>query len=344
MVDEKRLMLARMAHRDDWIGQVVEDVIDPEREIVDPHHHLWNRGGSVYETDAWMAETGSGHNVVQSVFVECHAYYHEDGPEHLRPVGETERIAQIAAESAVRSDGATIAAIVSHADLRLPVLDEVLDAHRDAAPDLFRGIRHAGSHPIEPEPMFIPGRAPAGLYADPDFRRGVQRLGARGMTYDTWHYHYQNREFLDLVCACPDTTIVLDHLGTPVGVGQFAGKRAQIFEVWKEDLAAIAACPNVVAKLGGMAMPDNGYGWHQQERPPSSDDFAAAQADWYHHMIDVFGPERCMFESNFPVEKASIGYRVLWNGFKKIAARYSDAEQDAMFAGTARRIYRLPSA
>lgn len=341
MVDEKRKILARMAHRDDWIAQVTEEVIDPDREIVDPHHHLWSRGGSEYETDAWMAETASGHNVVQSVFIECHAYYREDGPKHLQPVGETEAVVKMAAQSAARPDGATIAALVAHADLRLDNVDAVLDAHQAAAPDLFRGIRHAGSHPIDTEPMFIPGRAPAGLYADPNFRRGVQRLGARGLTYDTWHYHYQNREFLAFAQACPDTTIILDHLGTPVGVGAFAGKRAEIYPVWQQDMAAIAACPNVVAKLGGMAMPDNGYGWHSQDRPPTSDEFVAAQADWYHHMIDVFGPDRCMFESNFPVDKASIGYRVLWNGLKKIAAHYSDDEQDQMFSGTARRIYRM---
>lgn len=341
MVDEKRLVLARMAHRDDWIAQLSEDVIDPDREIVDPHHHLWNRGGSVYETDQWMAETSTGHNVVQSVFVECHAYYLPDGPEHLRPVGETQTVARMAVESAQRPDGAIISAIVAHADLRLDALDEVLDAHEAVGDGLFRGIRHSGSHPLDPEPLTIPGRAPAGLYADPDFRRGVRRLGARGLTYDTWHYHYQNRDYLDLARACPGTTMVLDHLGTPLGVGAFAGKRDDIFETWKQDIAEIAACPNVVAKLGGMAMPDNGYGWHAQETPPTSDDFVAAQKKWYDHMIACFGPERCMFESNFPVEKASIGYRVLWNALKKIAEPYSDTEKDAMFAGTARRIYRL---
>lgn len=341
MVDEKRLILARMAHRDDWIAQVSEEIIEPDREIVDPHHHLWNRGGSVYETDQWIAETSTGHNVVQSVFVECHAYYTPDGPDHLRPVGETEAVVQMAGESAQRADGARISGIVAHADLRLKPLDEVLDAHEAAGKGLFRGIRHSGSHPLGPEPLTIPGRAPAGLYADPDFRRGVRRLGERGLTYDTWHYHYQLRDYLELARACPETVMVLDHLGTPLGVGAFAGKRDEIFEAWKKDVAKVAACPNVVAKLGGMAMPDNGFGWHARKKPPTSDEFVTAQADWYHHMIECFGPDRCMFESNFPVEKVSIGYRVLWNGLKKIAVNYSEAEKDAMFAGTARRVYRL---
>ncbi|MEM9059782.1 MAG: amidohydrolase family protein [Pseudomonadota bacterium] len=342
MDSERHRVLAQMGYRDDWIAQVQEDVIDPEREIVDPHHHLWHRGGSVYELDRWMAETTTGHRVVQSVFIECRAYYREDGPDHLKPVGETETVARLAGESATRPEGATIAAIVAHADLRLEDLDEVLDAHEAAGQGLFRGIRHAGSHPIDPDPLIIPGRAPEGLYADPSFRRGVQRLGARGLTYDTWHYHYQNRDFVDLARACPGTMMVLDHFGTPLGVGVFSGKRDEIFESWKEDMNTLANCPNVVAKLGGMAMPDNGFGWHLRDRPPTSDEFVEAQADWYHHVIDVFGPDRCMFESNFPVDKVSIGYRMLWNGLKKIAARYSDAEQDAMFSGTARRVYQIP--
>jgi predicted TIM-barrel fold metal-dependent hydrolase len=169
----------------------------------------------------------------------------------------------------------------------------------------------------------------------------VALLGERGLTYDTWHYHYQNREFLDLARAVPGTTLVLDHFGTPLGVGQFAGRRQEILEEWKVNIAAIAECPNVVAKLGGLAMPDNGFGWHTAERPPTSDEFVAAQAPYYLHAIECFGPERCMFESNFPVDKFSLSYRVLWNGLKKIAAPFTAEERDAMCWGTAKRVYRL---
>ena len=161
------------------------------------------------------------------------------------------------------------------------------------------------------------------------------------MPYDTWHYHHQNPEFRAMAAAVPGTTLVLDHFGTPLGVGQYEGKREDIFARWKDDIAAIAQCPNVIAKLGGMAMPDNGYGWHERERPPTSDEFVEAQAPWYHHTIACFGPERCMFESNFPVDRASISYPVLWNGLKKIAAQYGPEAQEAMFCNTARRIYRL---
>jgi predicted TIM-barrel fold metal-dependent hydrolase len=338
---EQRTSLARMAARNAWLDQVREEAIDPAREIVDAHHHLWDRGGSRYLLDELWADTGAGHNVVQSVFLECRSAYLEDGPEHLRPVGETAFVAEIAKASASAPGKAAIAAIVSHADLRNPELDAVLDAHEDAGRGLFRGIRHAGACDPHPEALRIAGRAPVGLYDDAAFRAGVARLGERGLSFDTWHYHHQNRSFRDLAAAVPGTTMVLDHFGTPLGVGAYAGKREEIFAAWKDDIAAIAACPNVFAKLGGLAMPDNGFGWHEQERPPSSDDFVAAQALYYHHAIACFGPERCLFESNFPVDRTSISYPVLWNGLKKIAADYDDAARDAMFAGTARRVYRI---
>ncbi len=330
-----------MTEHDKWLSQVVEDIIDPQREIVDPHHHLWTRKDWNYELAELWGDTGAGHNVVQTVFLECGSSYLSTGPEHLYPVGETVYVADIAAASAQDPDQATIAAIVGRADLAHDALDDVLDAHEAAGQGLFRGIRHAGACEPHPEALFIAGRAPAGLYADANFRQGVARLGERGYTYDTWHYHHQNADFCALAQAVPETTMVLDHFGTPLGVGVYADQREAIFTQWQKDMETIAACPNVVAKLGGMAMPDNGFGWDKREVPPTSDEFVEAQARYYHHTIDCFGADRCMFESNFPVDRLSISYPILWNALKKIASHYSDAEQTAMFSGTARRIYRL---
>jgi predicted TIM-barrel fold metal-dependent hydrolase len=166
-------------------------------------------------------------------------------------------------------------------------------------------------------------------------------LGRLGYTYDTWHFHHQNAAFADLARAVPETTMILDHFGTPLGVGPYAGRREEIFVQWKLDVARIAKCPNVVARLGGLAMPDNGFGWFGRDKPPTSDEFAAAQSRYYLHMIECFTPERCMFESNFPVDKLSLSYPVLWNGLKKIVQDFSEDEKDAMFRGTATRIYRL---
>jgi len=324
----------------EWLDLVVEDVIEPDLRIVDPHHHLWPTGGVLpYGLGELHADTESGHRVEQTVFVECGAAYRSDGPDELRPVGETEFVAT----TALGDPTNLISGIVGHADLRLPHLDDVLDAHEAAGRGLFRGVRDALSRARHPEVMRIPGRAPEGLYADPAFRAGVRRLGERGLTYDTWHYHHQMPEMIELARAVPGTTMVLDHFGTPVGVGPFASQREEIFEQWRTDVAELAQCENVVAKLGGLAMPDNGFGWDTALQPPTSDELVAAQQRYYLHTIECFGPERCMFESNFPVDRWSLSYRTFWNACKKLAAGFSADERVAMFAGTATRVYRLTS-
>jgi len=325
-----------------WLNQVVEQTIDPDHKIIDPHHHLWPEGGALpYGLEELHSDTGHGHCVEATVFVECGAGYRTHGPEHLRVVGETEFVAANAAQSAARSGQAEIKAIVSSADLRSPHLDEVLDAHELAGQGRFRGIRHAIAHTPDKTGMMIPGSASPYLSADPAFRRGLARLGERGLTYDSWNYHYQNREVAALAAATPQTTIVLDHFGTPIGVGAWAGQLDEIFETWKADIAAVAANPNVVAKIGGLAMPDNGYGWHTRDTPATSDEIVAAHERWYLHAIDCFGPERCMFESNFPVDRFSVSYAVVWNAFKKMAARFTQDERDQLFWGTATRVYGL---
>jgi L-fuconolactonase len=325
-----------------WLDQVDEDVIDPERRIIDPHHHLWQRPGSTYVLDELWSDTSSGHRIEKTVFIECRAGYRADGPEHLRCVGETEFVAAIARESQNGAAGkAVLSAIVPYADLTRADLQDTLAAHAEAGQGLFRGIRHAGAHEPQPEALTIPGRAVPGLYARDDFRVGMRVLGKLGLSYDTWHYHHQNRAFAEMARAVPDTTMVLDHFGTPLGVGQYAGRREEIFAQWKQDIAEIASCPNVFAKLGGLAMPDNGFGWDKRDTPASSDELVQAQYRYYMHAIECFGPARCMFESNFPVDKRSISYRVLWNALKKIAAGFSESEQHAMFYATAQRVYRL---
>ncbi|MGO9877101.1 MAG: amidohydrolase family protein [Acidimicrobiia bacterium] len=321
---------------EEWRGLIDEPVVDPEQRIVDPHHHLWPRGPLPYSLADLLADVGGGHRIERTVFMECGAAYRTDGPAELAPVGETE---WVAAEA--RRGHGLIAGIVGHADLRSPNLDDVLDAHTEAGGGLFRGVRDALARAEPSDGLMIAGGAPEGLYDDPAFRAGVTRLGARGLTYDTWHYHYQNREFLSLASAVPDTLMVLDHFGTPIGVGRYADQRDEIFESWKRDIADIARCENVVAKLGGLAMPDNGFGWHVADLPPTSDEFVSAQGRYYHHMIECFGVDRCMFESNFPVDRMSLSYLVLWNALKKIAAPFSRSERDAMFLDTATSVYRL---
>jgi len=335
-----------MSKADEWLDQVQEPVLDPVLPIIDPHHHLWTYDppGAYLVPNLW-ADTGSGHRVEQTVFVQCGAEPRKDGPEELRCVGETEFVVSQAAEANEGPAGAArIGGIVAFADLTLGArVDPVLEAHVEAGEGLVRGIRNNAAWDetgtvVTPYPEGMPH-----IYGDASFREGFARLAALGLSYDAWNYHPQIPELTDLARAFPETTIVLDHFGGVLGVGAFADQRAEVFEQWQKDLAALAECSNVVAKLGGMAMPLNGFGWEKRERPATSDEFVAAQSAYYHYAIEQFGPDRCMFESNFPVDKQSLSYRTLWNGFKKIAAEYTDAEKAALFHDTAMRVYRLSS-
>ncbi len=332
---------------DPWLQQVREEIVDPDRPIIDPHHHLWmKRFGRNYLLEELWSDTGSGHNVVKTMFMECSAFYLREGPDHLRPTGETRFITGLARESAEREDQATVAGIVAHADLTLAgdeeeKLLELLAAHREICGDLFRGIRHAGARDKRPEDLFIPGNAPPYLYGKESFRKGLRILADQGLIYDTWHYHHQNLDFIDLARDVPECTMVLDHFGTPLGVGIYRACKDEIFQEWKQEMRELARCENVFVKLGGMAMPDNGFGWHKAAQPPGSDEFVAAQKKYYLHMIDCFGPERCMFESNFPVDRLSINYHVLWNGFKKLTMDFTEDEKHSMFFATAEKVYAL---
>lgn len=329
-----------MFNNNEWLNQVTEVVIDPEREIVDPHHHLWPPGPLRYDLPELLADTDGGHNVTQTVFIECGASYLNDGPEHLRCVGETRYVAAAAETSKLHSEKATIAGIVAHADLRSDSLEEILNAHEEAAGGLLKGIRHQAASDSTPD-LAIPAPATPKLLMCEDFRRGITQLGERQLSFDAWIYHHQLPELIELAKAIPTTTIVLDHFGTPLGVGPYETKKSEIFKQWKKDVIQLAELPNTYAKLGGLAMPDNGYGWHTQAMPPSSDEIVASQRHYYDFTIECFGPSRCMFESNFPVDRLSLGYRVLWNAFKKMTASFSDSEKDKLFSGVARRVYRL---
>ena len=325
----------------DWHEQVQEKVLEPDIPIVDPHHHLWRRLELDYLLEDLQNDTQSGHDIRKTVFVECSASYRDSGPEHLKPVGETEFVAEIAEESKEQSKP-LIAGIVAHADLTLGAsVEEALEAHEGAGRGLFRGIRHALAHSKHPEHMTIVGRSPAGLYENKNFQEGVRTLGRLGYTYESWHFHYQNKEFLEVAASAPETTIILDHFGTPLGVGPYRNEREEIFEQWRKDIAEISVLPNVYAKLGGLSMPDNGFSWHLGDRPPTSDELVGAQKRYYEHTIECFGPDRCMFESNFPVDRLSISYHVLYNAFKKMVSHFSDSEKLEMFNGTASRVYNL---
>ncbi len=332
-----------MANNNDWLARTVEAAIDPDLPIVDPHHHLWDRaGGSRYMLEEVVADAAT-HNVRQTVFVECNSMYRGDGPDALKPVGEAEFVQGIAAQSASGRWGpARIAAgIVGSADLLLgDAVPGVLEALSAASPQRFRGVRHRAAgpdnHPIAGQPAHRPH-----LLLDPDFRRGLAHLRRYGLSFEVWTLHTDLADVADLAAAFPDTPLVLNHLGGPIVAD---ADPDEVFAAWRPKLAAIAAHPNVVVKLGGIQMRVNGFDWHERPNPPTSDELLATNRRWYEYAIEQFGPARAMFESNFPVDKTSCSYGVLWNQFKKLSAGFPADERVAMFHDTAARFYRLPLA
>ena len=328
--------------RNEWLDQVREQALDPERIIVDPHHHFFEASQNFqpYDLAQLRADTAS-HNVRQTVYLQCGEHHQQDGPDALKPVGETEWVDGIANEARKDPEKTQIGAMIGTADLRLgAAVREVLDAHQATSP-LFRGIRQSAAwDPSDAIPQF--GRFTDGeLYRSQAFREGFAVLGEMGLSFDAWHYFHQTPYLTELAQAFPAISIVLDHFGTPLGVGPYADRPEAVFAQWASDLVELARCPNVSIKLGGLAMPWNGFGFEVQRLPPSSDELVSAQGRHYQHAIDAFGADRCMFESNFPVDKISVSYGVLWNAFKKIAGPYSEPEKDNLFRGTAARVYRL---
>ena len=327
----------------EWLDLTIEDALEPDMEICDPHHHLWqdhNKYGP-YGLQDLRADTQAGHNVLETVFIDCGASYFTDGPEHLRPVGETTWVARRADESD-NSAGAKIAAIVSYADMTLGSgVAEVLEAHVQAGGGRFRGIRHAGALANDPAIPASHTNPPPGLYAQPSFREGASTLAEMGLSFEAWQYHTQLGEVSDLARAVPDLSIIVNHIGGPLGIGRFAGQRDEVLAEMRSGLAELSTIDNVVLKVGGIGMTRYGVGWEHNERPPGSDALLEVWGDELRWCIDTFGPERSMFESNYPVDGESCSYVVLWNAFKKVSQSYSDTERAALFAGTARRVYRI---
>lgn len=326
----------------DWLElSMPEDIIEPALPIVDPHHHLWEIAPG-YLLDDLLADIETGHNVRATVYVQCGYAYRSSGPEALRPVGETEFVTSVAEEAARRGVKARVCAgIVGYADLTLgDQLDEVLEAHVRAGGGRFRSIRHiVARHEAFLASLLTP--PPLHLLADPQFRRGVKRLPQFGLSFDAWLYHTQIKELAELARACPEVPIVMNHFGGPLGIGPYEGRQSDMFREWTAGLDELAKCPNAYVKLGGLAMAIIGFHFHQQALPPSSRELARAWQPYIDACVERFGAERCMFESNFPVDKAMCSYPVLWNAYKRMAAGASADEKAALFHDTAAKFYRL---
>ena len=330
--------------REDWLAQGEEEILDPTLPIVDPHHHLWDHPQERYLLDDLLRDTASGHDIRATIFVQCGAMYRDGGPEELRSLGETEFVTGVAAQSASGKYGPTraCAGIIGMADLTLgDRVTPVLEAHVAVAGPRFVGVRNRTAWHPSPEIRSNLVSPPPGPLAHPGFHTGARRLAAMGLTLDVWAYHTQLPQVLELARAVPELTLVVDHVGGPLGVGPFAGRQAEVFPAWRRDMLALAALPNVQVKLGGLAMQVSGFEYHRQPLPPASAVLAEAWRPYIETCIEAFGVARCMFESNFPVDKGMCSYPVVWNAFKRLASGASAAERTALFSGTATQTYRL---
>jgi len=333
----------------DWLALTQEPTLEPELPICDSHHHFWdfnlkNVPYQRYLLHELAADINSGHNVRSTVFVETRAMYRTDGPVEMRSVGEVEFVQGLAAASAsgLYGPGRAAAAIVGHADLNLGVrVEPVLEALRAASPNRFRGIRHSVTWDPHPEITGPFAYGPEGQLARDGFRDGARLLARMGLSFEGWLYFHQLPELAAFAKAVPDLTIILNQMGGLIRVGPYANRDEEVLTTWRRGIAAVAACPNVYVKLGGLGTPRAGFGWHARSTPVGSEELAASMAPFMTYCIEQFGSSRCMFESNFPVDKVSYSYNVVYNAFKRLSKGYSEAERAAMFHDTAVRVYNI---
>jgi L-fuconolactonase len=329
-----------------WLARHREDILEPSLPIIDAHHHCQRRPDVDYLLDPLIADLKSGHNVVATVYIECASMYRKDGLEALRPVGETDFVNGIAAMSASGLFGGlqACAGIVGHADLRLgTAVREVLEAHLRVAGPRFRGIRHIAA--FDPLGQVISVAAPpSGLLTDPRFHEGFAELAPLGLTFDAWVYHPLLPDLIALAKKFPETDIVVNHVGGPLGTGSYETRLPEVFATWRSSMRTLADLPNVFVKLGGMGMRQTAVQFNKNPEPPTSQMLADTWRPYVETCIEAFGVERCMFESNFPVDKRTTSYPVLWNAFKRLASGCSAVEKTALFSGTAARFYRLSPA
>jgi L-fuconolactonase len=328
-----------------WIARARrEQALEPDLPIIDPHHHLWDDDRGPYLLPHILADIGGGHNVRATVFIECRANYRADGPEAMRPVGEAEFVNGISAMSASGGYGPcrVAAAIVGHADLRLgEKVHDVLEAEIAVTGGRLRGIRWSIPYDASEVGKYVSRYVAPGISKDATWRAGFSRLAKLGLSFEGWCYHPQIPEITDLAKAFPDTTIILNHVGGMLGVGPYAERKSDVFAEWQRSIRELAKCPNVVVKLGGLGMLIFGFDLHTRDTPPSSEVLASTWKPFIETCIEAFGVDRCMYESNFPVDKQSCDYTACWNAFKRLSAGASAAEKAALFSGTAGRVYRI---
>lgn len=330
-----------------WLDKTKEEIIEPDIPICDPHHHFWDkrteRGYPRYQLDELLTDITSGHNVRSTVFIEARSMYNANLPADESSIGEVEYVQGISAASASGIYGETRAAasIIGNANLNLgdgvkPILESL-----SSASARFRGIRHSVTWDPHPEVENTALHKYEGQLVSDKFQAGAKVLSDMNMTFEAWLYFHQLPQLLEFAKSVPDLTIILNHIGGLVMNGPYENKREEVVKLWKDGIAKISECSNVVVKLGGVGMPRTGFDWHDRDSPIGSRELAASIAPYFNYCIEHFGTDRCMFESNFPVDKVSFSYHVLYNAFKRFSRGFSDSERAAMFHDNAVSIYKV---
>lgn len=343
----ERMTSRHIRVRQEWLALRTELALEPTLPIIDPHHHLWDapaRDTRYFLDDLNADLADGGHNIVSTVFIECHAMYRRGGEVEMAPVGEVEFANGFAAMSASGGYGRTrvCEGIVGYAELGLGArVREVLEAEIAAGGGRFRGVRNLSVWHKDPAAHGSSANPPPDVLTNPRFREGFAVLASLGLTFDAFMYHTQLAELVAVARAFPQATIILDHCGGPIGIGPYASRRRETFEEWRTELKTLAQCENVRIKVGGLGMRLFGFDVHTHELPPSSEQLAAAWRPYIETCIELFGPKRSMFESNFPVDKGSCSYGNLWNAFKRITAGYSATDKDWLYRRCAGEAYKL---
>ena len=323
--------------REDWLALTREDVLAPGQPIFDCHHHLWDRPEGRYRGAELMADMGAGHDVRASLFVQCRTGYRIDGPEALRPVGEVETVLDW-----TRGQDLFPVGVVAMADLQLGNgVRPVLDALTEAGQGRVKGIRNTTAWHADPDVRSNPNPPPDGLLRTEAFRKGARAVAAKGLSLDVWAYQTQLDQVRDLAEAVPELTVIVDHCGGPLGVGSHDRFDPENFHLWRDALAAVAALPNTRIKIGGFGLCVFGWRYADEALPPKSETLAKDWRPWVETCLDLFGPDRAMFESNFPVDKGQVSYRTLWNAFKRLAAPLTADERDDLFWRSAAQTYGI---
>lgn len=323
--------------RNEWLSLEQEPVIASDQPIFDSHHHLWDRPEGRYLVDDFMLDASVGHDVRASLFVQCTTGYLTDGPVEMRPLGEVETVLGGSKNLPMHPIG-----IIAFADLQLgSAVRPVLEALLETAAGKLCGIRNKTAYHADPAIRSNPVPAPQGLLLSDAFKAGAQVLASQELCLDIWVYHTQLDEVLALAKAVPGLSVILNHCGGPLGVPPYRKNDPEVFRNWFTGLAKIAALPNTRVKIGGFGLSVMGHGYAKQPKPPLSQKLAADWAPYVETCIDLFGSERAMFESNFPVDKGQFSYNAVWNTFKRLTATLTQEARDNLFWRTAARCYGI---